>query len=66
MIKTPEVMILAVKKVQPAERRVAALLGERVFFAALAKARIWADFDEATNLELAAEAAAAEIAYRFA
>lgn len=66
MIKTPEVMIQAVKNVHPAERRAAALLGERVFLAALAKFRVWADFDEATNVELAAEAAAAEIAYRFA
>lgn len=65
-MKTPEVMILAVKAVQPSERRAAAQLAERVFFASLAKARAWGDFNDATNIELAANAAAAEIAFRFA
>lgn len=91
MIKAPKIMIQAVKNVHPAKRRAAALLGERVFFAALSKYRSWGDFhaldqyhafgdldaflaqhqswadiDEAANIELAAEDAAAEIAYRFA
>jgi hypothetical protein len=59
-------MIIAVKAVQLSERRAAAQLAERVFLASLAKACAWGDFNDATNIELAAEAAAAEVAYRFA
>jgi len=89
-IKAPAIMIQAVKRLPPAKRRAAALLGERVFFTALAQYRAWGDFhaleqyhaygdldgflachetwdaiDNATNIDLAAEEAAAAITATF-
>lgn len=58
-------MIAAVKAVAPAHRLAAAQMAERVFADRLATLVAFDDFSAAENRALAAEAAAAEVAYRF-
>ena len=65
-IKAPVAMIAAVKKVSPTDRIPAAALAESVFFTSLEKLRKFDDYPEATNIAMAGEAAAAEVAFRFA
>jgi hypothetical protein len=65
-MQVPAEMIEAVKAVHPSERRTAMLVAERTFLNYLAKLREWGDFDEDTHVEMAAGAAAAEVAYKFA
>ena len=65
-MKAHEVMILAVKAVQPSERLQAAKFAERLFAQYFAIEMAHGEFDKATCIELAAEGAAAEVAYRFA
>jgi hypothetical protein len=65
-MQVPAIMIAAIKEVQPSERRAAMLLAERTFNNFLTKLREWGDFDEATHVEMAANAAAAEVAFKFA
>lgn len=65
-IKATPAMIAAVRAVHPTERRAAAALAERVFFASLDSLRVWDDFTPAAHVEMAGQAAAAEVAFRFA
>lgn len=65
-MQVPAVMITAVKAVQPSERRAAMLVAERTFLDALAQLRAWGDFSDADHIEMAADAAAAEVAFKFA
>ena len=66
MLKAPATMIAAVKKVSPADRLPAAALAESVFSTSLEKLHKFDDYPEAINVEMAGEAAAAEVAFRFA
>jgi hypothetical protein len=65
-MQVPAAMISAVKAVQPSERRAAMLVAERTFLAALAQLRLWGDFSDAAHIEMAADAAAAEVTFKFA
>lgn len=64
-IAAPAAMIAAVEAVAQAHRLAAAQMAERVFADRLVTLVAFDDFSAAANRELAAEAAAAEVAYRF-
>lgn len=64
--KAPTAMIEAIRKVQPSERAVAARYAEKYFARSLAKLTAFGDFSAAQNVEMAANATAAEIEFRFA
>jgi hypothetical protein len=66
MTKPTASMIAAVRAVHPSERRAAALVAERVFSDFLATLTAWDDFSPADHVEMAGDAAAAEVAFRFA
>lgn len=65
-IKAPAVMIAAIRDVQPGERISAARYAEKFYARALARLNAFGDFSTERNAEMAAEATAAEIAFRFA
>jgi altronate dehydratase len=64
--KAHPIMIAAVKAVRPCERIAAARCAEVTFIKALRKLQQFADYSEQDNIEMAAQAAAAEIAFKFA
>lgn len=59
-------MVAAVRAVRPEQRMMAAIIAELAFLKALDKLTKLGDFDQDANVEMAAEAAAAEVAHRFA
>lgn len=59
-------MIDAVRSVRPAQRVEAAFLAEKTYFESLVRLEEFGDFDSETNQKMAADAAAAELAYRYA
>ncbi len=65
-MKAPAAMINAIRNVQPSERLMAARVGEAAYRRAFARLEAFGDFPSTQNREMAAEAAAAEIAFRFA
>lgn len=67
MIKpqAPASMVAAVRQVPPAQRLAAAQVAEKAFAAALTKLASFADFSEHQHRAMAAEAAAAEVAFLF-
>lgn len=65
-IKAPAIMIAAIRHVQPGERAAAARFAETFYASALARLNAFGDFSAARNAEMAADATAAEIAFRFA
>lgn len=62
---TPD-MVSAVNAVRPTERRAAAKCAEWAFFRAYNRLAELGDFSEYDNIEMAGQAAAAEVAFRFA
>ena len=65
MLKPTKSMITAVSKVRSSERNFARLLSEKVYFQALKSASMQDVRTEQEMHELAEEAAAAEVLYRF-
>ena len=64
--KAPASMVAAIRKVRPCERKAAARYAEKFYARALARLNAFGDFSAARNAEMAAEATAAEIVFRFA
>lgn len=64
-MKAPQAMIAAVKSVSPSNRLAAARLAEKTYFDYLDKLTMFGDFNHSTNMEMAADAAAAEVKYFF-
>jgi hypothetical protein len=63
--RAPTVMVAAVRAVPAAHRLAAMKLAEATFLAALAKLNSFDDFSRNVNAGMAADAAAAEVAYQF-
>lgn len=66
MEKAPLAMIAAVRRVCLAERTQAIHLAEKVYHQHLTKLELFGDYGTDTNKEMAAQAAAAEVLFRFA
>jgi hypothetical protein len=65
-IKAPAVMIETAKRIHKSERKQACRLMEKKFIETLKTLTLWDDYTHEQNIEMAAEAAAAEALYRFA
>lgn len=65
-MKPSPALIAAIQAVQPSERRAAVLVADRTFTNALAKLEAWGDFRHSDHVEMAMDAAIAEVAFRFA
>lgn len=64
-MKAPAAMRAAVRNVQPSERDAARKVAETFYFSFLAQLNGFGDFTTSDNERLAAEAAAAEVVFRF-
>jgi len=64
--KPSPALLAAVLAVRPSERRAAIQVADKTFTNALAKLTAWGDFNHSTHIELANQAAIAEVTYRFA
>lgn len=66
MNKPTPALLAAIHAVQPAERRAAVLVAEKTFAKALSKLTAWGDFSHKAHVEMAMDAAVAEVKFRFA
>jgi hypothetical protein len=64
--KASPALVAAILRVQRSERIAAMQVAEKTFTEALSKLTEWNDFSHADHIEMAMEAAAAEVAYKFA
>lgn len=64
-IKAPQILIDTVRRVNKSEQLDAAKVAVKTYFSFLEKLEDFGDFNRQTNEELAAEAAVAEVLFRF-
>jgi hypothetical protein len=64
--KPSPALLAAIQAVQPSERCAAILVADKTFDTALSKLTAWGDFSHSDHVEMAMQAAIAEVTFRFA